>query len=659
MPQAGIVRDLLTHHAEETFIGRRKELVILSTALESSIPPVSFVHGIGGIGKSRLLESFAAQARTRQAFVVRLDCRHFEPTPPSFLRELGVAAGGDMASIQEACDRLGQIRQRIVLILDNYEVLRLLDTWLRQDFVPELPHNVHMILCGREAPLAAWLCTPGWGGLLRSLAVEPLPDAEAVELLMRLGIPESRAHHINRFTRGHPLALTLAAATLAESSRAGLEDLAVQRVIDELARMYLAEISDEITRHGLEAASVVRCATVSLFRAMLPEAAPQDAYERVRRIPFVQIQRDGLQVHDCLQQAIALGLKAADPIRYLRYRRAAWYQLRTEVRSAPPAELWRYTADMLYLLENPNVREAFFPTGTHSFGVEPARPDDATSILEIVRRWEGPEGVRCLELWWKHAPQSFSVARDSEGMLAGISCLSDAELVTPELCKADPVARNWLEHLQAAPIPPTQSALFFRRWLSRESGEAPSGVQAAIWLDVKRTYMLLRPRLRRVYSTVQVPALRVYAPALGELGFQLIPAADATLDGKTYGAAVLDFGPSSVDGWLAGLVAKELGVNGAELLDVEARELVIEGQRVALTPLEFSVMGYLHEHEGRAVGRESLLRDVWGHKYDVGSNVVDVVVRGLRKKLGKHAGVIETVPGFGYRLRQTTQPTCI
>ena len=103
----------------------------------------------------------------------------------------------------------------------------------------------------------------------------------------------------------------------------------------------------------------------------------------------------------------------------------------------------------------------------------------------------------------------------------------------------------------------------------------------------------------------------------------------------------------------AQLMARELGGDGAELLDVEARELVIEGRRVPLTPLEFSVMSYLHEHEDSAVSRESLLRDVWGHRYDAGSNVVDVVVRALRKKLGQQAGMIETVAGFGYRFRQT------
>jgi hypothetical protein len=75
---------------------------------------------------------------------------------------------------------------------------------------------------------------------------------------------------------------------------------------------------------------------------------------------------------------------------------------------------------------------------------------------------------------------------------------------------------------------------------------------------------------------------------------------------------MLDFGTNSVDGWLARFVAAELGVNGDELLDVKARELVIDGQRLPLTPLEFSVMRYLHEREGSAVARESLLRDVGG-----------------------------------------------
>ncbi len=96
-----------------------------------------------------------------------------------------------------------------------------------------------------------------------------------------------------------------------------------------------------------------------------------------------------------------------------------------------------------------------------------------------------------------------------------------------------------------------------------------------------------------------------------------------------------------------------VGVTSSEMLDEEARELVIDDSTVRLTRLEFAVVRYLRERSGKAVARETLIRDVWGHKYDVGSNVVDAVIKSLRKKLGKQSELIETVAGHGYKFRRT------
>jgi DNA-binding response OmpR family regulator len=63
------------------------------------------------------------------------------------------------------------------------------------------------------------------------------------------------------------------------------------------------------------------------------------------------------------------------------------------------------------------------------------------------------------------------------------------------------------------------------------------------------------------------------------------------------------------------------------------------------------VLSTLASRPGRAVPRVDLLEHVWGSAYDGGSNVVDVVVRGLRKKLGPDGARVETVRGVGYRLR--------
>jgi len=643
------VSDLLAQRAMESFVGRTDEKAVLFQMLEAGAPLVLFIHGIAGIGKSRLLEAFSVQARAQGAPVVCLDCRAIEPTERGFIQELSSAIGSDATTVEKAAERLGRLGRRVVLALDTYELFRLMDTWLRQVFIPALSENVRVILSGRLPPVSAWLTSPEWQGMFRSISLGPLSDKDALELLSRAGVNEQNAQRINHFAHGHPLALILAASAVTEQTKLDLEETAVQRVMEELTRIYLADVDDPLTRKALDAASVVRCTTQSLLWAMLPEVAPQDAFERLRALPFVESGRGGLLVHDAVHEVLAATLRAADPSKYRDYRRAAWHQLRTEVRSAGMSELWRYTADMLYIIENPVVREAFFPSGVQQFAVEPARPEDGAAIRAISELHEGLNAARLLKAWWARVPQSFYVVRDKDGEVAGFYCMFDPTTVSPVFLQEDPVVWSWWDHLRYDPVTKNQRVLFLRRWLSLEHGETPSPIQAACWLDIKRTYMALRPNLRRVYLTVcDLPA---YAPAALKLGFRPIAKAEVKLDDTTYHTAMLDFGPASVDGWLAGLVAAELGVEEGGILDIDARELVLEGQRIALTPLEFGVMHYLYQHEGKAVTRISLLEYVWGYTYEGGSNVVDEVVRSLRKKLGEQASVIETVRGVGYRFR--------
>jgi hypothetical protein len=377
-----------------------------------------------------------------------------------------------------------------------------------------------------------------------------------------------------------------------------------------------------------------------------PDAGP--ALQRLLGLPFVEVGRDGLVVHDAVRDAIGGFLRGTNPPRHRRYRRAAWRELRDEVRDAAPSELWRYTADMLYLIENPVIREAFFPSGAQPLSVEPAHPDDADAVQAIARRHDTPEASGALEAWWAEAPETFSVARDRDGVVTGfLSLLTTEHMLRPPF--DDPVVQAWREHLRALPLPKGQRALGLRRWLDAERGELPCACQAACWLDVKRTYMALRPALRRMYVVVHdVPT---YWPVVEKLGFRPIAERGVDLGGVEYTSVSLDFGPGSVDGWLADLVGAELGVEGAEAADEGAREVSVRGRPVPLTPLEYGLFTHLRQREGKAVSRTELLREVWGTDFTGGSNVVDAVVRSLRSKLGPAAGAVETVRGSGYRLR--------
>jgi DNA-binding response OmpR family regulator len=87
---------------------------------------------------------------------------------------------------------------------------------------------------------------------------------------------------------------------------------------------------------------------------------------------------------------------------------------------------------------------------------------------------------------------------------------------------------------------------------------------------------------------------------------------------------------------------------GDIVLDLRTRRASTGGSTVDLTAREFTMLEVLIRHPGQVLSREQLLSHVWGYDYDPGSNVVDVYVGYLRKKLG--SGSVETVRGMGYRL---------
>jgi len=87
-------------------------------------------------------------------------------------------------------------------------------------------------------------------------------------------------------------------------------------------------------------------------------------------------------------------------------------------------------------------------------------------------------------------------------------------------------------------------------------------------------------------------------------------------------------------------------------LNLLTRELEIEGQAIELTTREFSLLEYLCRSPGRILSRTQIYERVWGYDFDPRTNLVDVYVGRLRKKLGAASEWLETVRGVGYRLRK-------
>jgi DNA-binding response OmpR family regulator len=89
---------------------------------------------------------------------------------------------------------------------------------------------------------------------------------------------------------------------------------------------------------------------------------------------------------------------------------------------------------------------------------------------------------------------------------------------------------------------------------------------------------------------------------------------------------------------------------GDAALDLRTRRVTVGDRSVELTAREFALAETFFRHPGQVLSREQLLSHVWGYDYDPGSNVVDVYVGYLRRKLRE--GRISTVRGMGYRLEE-------
>ncbi len=86
-------------------------------------------------------------------------------------------------------------------------------------------------------------------------------------------------------------------------------------------------------------------------------------------------------------------------------------------------------------------------------------------------------------------------------------------------------------------------------------------------------------------------------------------------------------------------------------MDVDRHVVEVNGKEINLTSMEFKLLHILLKRKGRVQSRERLLQDVWNMDADVNTRTIDTHVKRLRQKLGEKGYLLETVRGFGYRIK--------
>jgi tetratricopeptide (TPR) repeat protein len=243
-----------------------------------------------------------------------------------------------LTDLQKVADR-----RRIVLMLDTFEQMTALEDWARE-VAQQLPANMLLVIAGRALPNwdRAW---PGWMANAQVEELKPMTEEVMRELIQRYyatlrgGEPDPKqVEAIIRFARGLPMVVTSAVQLWVKY---GVEDF--QAVKPEIVANLVDRLMEGVPKGmvpALEAAAAVRWFDQPILRAVMAQEDVRDAYNELRRFPFVRTRAEGLALHDAVREIVDENLRVQDAERHreLHERAAAYFEKRLDKAAGEEAE---------------------------------------------------------------------------------------------------------------------------------------------------------------------------------------------------------------------------------------------------------------------------------------------------------------------------------
>jgi DNA-binding SARP family transcriptional activator len=551
-PKAGGAPRLASRLAaarRRSFVGRSDELALFARALRAEEPPftVLHVHGPGGVGKSTLLHEFERLCEEAGVTALALDGRNLQPTADGFLNALRDKTGAD--------DPLAMLPDRHVLFVDTYEALTPLDSWLRDQFLPQAPDRAMIVLAGRNPPSAGWRVDPGWQELTHTVVLSNLSDVDAKDYLRRRAIPDDRWDAVLRFTHGYPLALSLASEVLLQRPGSALEGAAAPDIVRLLLERFVANVPSVAHRAALEACSQTRVMTEALLAAMLDTAEAHELFEWLRSLAFVSSGPRGLLLHDLARDALAADLKWRNPPWHAVLHRRAHAFYMAEFERATGQDQYPALLDLIFLHDNPIIHSIFTWNDIGGLMEDSPRATDWPAVIEIVRRHEGDESAAIAKRWFARQPESVSVYRDNSGAVVGFMAHMQMAAPDPEMLEIDPcmaVAWSYLE--RQPPLEAGQFVALFRYWMDRDAYQMISPSQGLIFVAGTR-YVLTTPGLAYSFHVFSSPDL--WRKVVDSSYIHYMEESDFYLGGRRYGLFMHDWRAQPPQAWLDELAQHE------------------------------------------------------------------------------------------------------
>jgi hypothetical protein len=542
------IADRLAAARQRRFVGREAEIALFRSALAAGVPPFVVLHvfGPGGVGKTTLLREFGRVAAECGRPVVRLDGRNLDPSPPGVLLALHEALGQPP---RDGARAVSGWPPDGVLLIDTYETMAALDTWLREAFLPQLSARSIVVIAGRNAPDPAWRSDLEWAGLARIIALRNLQPEESRTFLAMRGISHERYAEALAFTHGHPLALSLVADVLSQEDRpAAFDPRAEPDVLRMLLERFVHDVPSALHRQALDICVLAWATTEGLLKQIIGEEQAHTCFEWLRGLSFVEQGAHGLFPHDLVREVLDADLRWRNREAYRDlHGRVADYLHRRVVHSAG-VEQQRLRLQVMYVSRHdPGMKSFFAWDAIDSVYAEPAAPEDAAAIVEMVQAHEGDQSASIARYWLRRQPAAFLVFRNLDGELFGFMAHLELHAATPGDMAADPALPAVLSFAErTGPAQPGQEIVFLRFWMERNVYQAVSPALNLTAINCTN-YWLTHRQLAWNFLTMSDPDFM--QPHFASINIRRSPEADFEIGGRRYGVFSHDWRAEPAKAW--------------------------------------------------------------------------------------------------------------
>jgi hypothetical protein len=584
--------------AARRFVGRQAELELVAAALAAETPAfaVLYLHGPGGIGKTSLLQQYAQLASAAGRRVALLDSRNLDPSPQGFL--LGLAAALRIDDADAALAVLAH-EPNPVLLLDTYETLTPLDTWLREVLLPQMPAGALVVIAGRLPPAPGWRTDAAWRDLLRVVALRNLRPEESQFYLAQRGLPPALHAAVLGFTHGHPLALSLIADVAAQGSAVTFNPTQAPDVVALLLDRFVQDVPSPLHRMALHACASARVTTEPLLRAALELPDVQTLFAWLRSLSFIEQGPLGLFPHDLVRELLDSDLRWRDPEQYTLLHQRLRDAIVQRIQERQGAEQVRAVYDLVYLHRHNPILQPYFQW--QSFGTlyaEPVRPDEQAAVLAWVAACSN-EAERALAAHWlQRQPQAWQIIRDAGGRITGLFMYLALDLASAEEREGDPaVARAWEYAQQRGALRPGDEVTLARYYVDPATALEPTPVMNTAQVITAMRWMT-SPRL--AWSFCDLFAPEHWYAMMSYYDFHRVPE-------PRFGLYAHDWRQTPARDWIARVGSRELATD-LRVVDLAA---AAEVPLLALSQPEFeaAVRTALRDlHRLEALAASPLLR---------------------------------------------------